>query len=129
MAILVGLNGPAWGTTDETYGIVENIEENARSEVEVLDDGNGDPVAAVYYGTKGDLKMDLTVTVTANAPGPATPTNWIGHRITITDGEFAGIYWVAGVGRARTKKGYMTATVEANRYPTFVAGYSTTTAA
>lgn len=58
-ATIVGLSGPVWGTVGDSEIVVDNISEAQQGEREPLPDGQGDIVAASYYGDVREVTMDF----------------------------------------------------------------------
>jgi len=114
-----GFTGPVWGTVGDATIIVDNIRESYGSEWEELANGDGDIVAAVAHGKKGEVTMDFVMTnkTLAQAKYLLAP----GANITLPDNglgvENSTNLYVVSWEQTRSKGGFMSGTLTANLYP------------
>ncbi|NQT14697.1 MAG: hypothetical protein HQ582_18210 [Planctomycetes bacterium] len=119
-AILIGMTGPEWGTTDETSFIVDNIREVYGQQKAELANGQGDIVAAAYHGKTDQITLDFSVKTTG------APTGSIrGASFTLTDTDFDGTYYVDEVTNSKAKGEWKTGSLTATAYPE--SGFTSTT--
>ena len=116
---LIGLQTPVWGTIGDSEIIVDSISETFSGEWEELTDGDGDIVAAVAHGNKGEISMDFTIRDGASASYvDLTP----GATITLPTGETdvnksSYTLYLVSWEKSKSKGAYMTGTLTANYYP------------
>jgi hypothetical protein len=115
---LVGLQTPVWGTIGDSEIIVDNINEDFNGGVEELAEGDGDIVAAVFHGDKGEVSMDFVLRDGAAAsyllargaelslPSGETDINSDGYTLYLAN-------WTRG----KSKNGWLSGTLTANYYP------------
>jgi NADPH:quinone reductase-like Zn-dependent oxidoreductase len=116
---LLGLQTPVYGTIGDTEIIVDNIRESFSGGVEELTDGDGDIVAAVVHGDKGELTMDFVLRNGAAASYLLAR----GAELTLPTGEttFAAgetLYLVSWE-KSKSKGGWLSGSLTANYYPDF----------
>ena len=116
---LLGLTGVVYGTIGDAQIIVENIRETFSGSVEELTDGDGDIVAAVVHGDKGELTMDFVLRngaaasyLLARGAELTLPTS----EADMADGET--LYLVSWE-KSKSKGGWLSGSLTANYYPDF----------
>jgi hypothetical protein len=115
---LMGAQTPIWGTIGDAEIIVDNISETNDSEWEELTDGEGDYIAVVAHGEKGEISMDFTLR-DGNA---ASYLNSPGTEITLPTDEDdinkgSHTLYLVSTEKTKSKGSFMTGTLTANYYP------------
>ena len=90
-AIIAAVSGPIWGATDEVGLYVQSIDRQEIREKNEQSNGQGDIVSAAWFGQKYQLSIEGQIENYLTSP---KPEDLVGHQITITDAEFAGVYFV-----------------------------------
>jgi hypothetical protein len=116
---LIGLSTPVWGTVGDSEIIVDNIRETFDGEWEELPDGDGDIVAAVAHGAKGEISMDFVI---KDGSGSSYVDLTRGNAITLPTGETdmnAGSHtlYLVSWEKSKSKNGWLSGTLTANYYP------------
>ena len=117
---LIGLQNVIVGTIGDSQILVDNIRESYSGEWDELTDGDGDIVAAVSHGNKGQISMDFVIKDGAAASYVDLVA---GATITLPSGETdinAGSHtlYLVSWEKSKTKGGgFMSGTLTANYYP------------
>jgi len=118
-ANLLGLQTPVCGTIGDSQIIVDNIRESFNGEWEELPDGDGDIVAAVAYGAKGEISMDFIIK-------DGTAASYVdltrGATITLPSGESdinsgSNTLYLVSWEKSKSRTGWLSGTLTANYYP------------
>lgn len=115
---LIGLTTPVWGTIGDSEIIVDNIRETFDGEWEELPDGDGDIVAAVAYGQKGEVTMDFVIK-------DGTAASYVdlvrGVAITLPTGETdianGQTLYLVSWEKSKSRTDWLSGTLTANYYP------------
>jgi len=115
--VLVGLTGPIWGTIGDTQIIVDNIRESFDGGNDDLTDGDGDILATVFHGDKGEITMDFKIRNSGAAYFLAR-----GAAITLPSGESdinsgSETLYLVSWEKTKSKGDFMGGTLTANYYP------------
>lgn len=118
-AQLLGLQTPVFGTIGDSQIIIDNIRESYSGEWAELPDGDGDIVAAVASGHKGEVSMDF---VLRNGTAASYVDLERGATITLPSGETniasGHTLYLVSWEKSKSKNGWLSGTLTANYYPT-----------
>lgn len=112
-----------WGTENETWGIVEDIEENIASEKDELEDGDGEVVGVVYRKIHKKVTGKYIPLDTAGSDDPPEQTaltiadTLIGSNITVKHGGTTSSILVDDAKWNRKKGVRMEFAIEGTYYP------------
>lgn len=118
-ATIQGLTGPVWGTIGDEKIIIDNISESHNGERETLADGDGDIVAASYYGNVIEVSMDFQI-----KDKDTVKTNYLlsrGAELTLPTGETdiadSKTLYIDTWEKSKSKGGWMSGSLTAHHYP------------
>ena len=115
----IGITTPVWGTVGDSQILVDNIRESFDGEWEELSDGDGDIVAAVAFGAKGEISMDFAI---KDGTGASYVDLTRGAVVTLPTGESdinsgSETLYVVSWEKSKSKTGWLSGTLTANYYP------------
>jgi len=111
--VRIGISGPVFGTSTESYGIIENEEKTTEVQESEIIGGDGDIVGVDQYGKKVNVSFDFTY----RASGGVTHTD-VGSGSTIASPETATSIYVRSVSETFSKApGYQTIRCEGSSWP------------
>ena len=115
----IGESGPIFGTTDQSYGVIENVEATTEVNEEELTDGDGDIIAVDQHGKKTTCTFEYTYKTSAD--GPDLTDVGTGTAINVPDGGTYGIpstIYLRSATATRSKApGYLTIRCEGTSWP------------
>lgn len=122
-AVIAGLSGARWGTTDQNYLFVNSCQLKEGSQKNELPNGQGDIVQAVWHGRKNEFSISGKVRNVAALPA----SSLIGSEITIADGELGGTYYLDEITKNKQIGDWMEFEANATGYPAAQFTSTTTT--
>jgi len=113
---IIGASNVVYGTIGDSEIIVENIRETIDGDWDELKEGDGDIVAAVASGAKGEVTMDFTIKDGSATSYLATR----GSAISLPSGETniasGKTLYLVSTEKVKSKGGWMSGSLTANYY-------------
>jgi len=116
-ASIIGITTPVWGTIGDSEIIVDNIRETFDGGWDELADGDGDIIAAVKHGDKGEVTMDFSLRDGAAASYLLAR----GAALTLPTGETdiasSETLYLVSWQKTKSKGAWLSGSLTANYYP------------
>ena len=120
----IGAAAVNFGTKDEAWGYVENLQVGERAEKLEIANGGGDIVSAIYHGKKEEISGSFT-RLAASGPAAADP---IGSSVAFkTEGSATIDAHIDQADTTYKRADVTTVDFQATRYPDLVTTTTTTT--
>ena len=102
--VIAGISGPIWGCTDnDGWLFTHNHAITPQREKDELKNGQSEFVQALWFSPKRTMTMSGRVRVLSATPDK----DIIGHIVTITDGDFAGTWFLDEITQSKELDGWM----------------------
>lgn len=114
---VIGNTDATFGTTDESYGLFQNVSVSESTNETQVRGANGDIVSVSYHGNELTMSGQYTALGALNVAGGPGAGVGDGTALTFTDTDLSGNWYVTESEKAKEKEGFATVNFSAKQYP------------
>ncbi len=111
----IGESNLVFGTTDDTWGLIQNLSFSEASQVVEAMDADGDILGVAFHGNKTDVTGTYLFKATLNAPETHVGD---GTAITLSDSDSPGNIYISEATTNKTNSEFKSIDFTGSYYPT-----------